>query len=95
MDSHVRRIRSKLYSMLQQHQAKISAQIETLLDSVCAGALPVADRLELQQLLDALCHASKVKTKPLAEKGEVDAAVAALRRFKADLKRCTDAQGMG
>ena len=34
MDSQVRRSRSNLYSMLQQHQAEISAQIETRLESV-------------------------------------------------------------
>ena len=78
--------------MHQQHQVKISAQLEELLESVCAGALPVADRLELRRLADALCHASKVTDKPLAEKSRVDAAVAALKRFKANLKRRTDAR---
>jgi len=92
MDSHVRRSRSNLYSMLQQHQAKISAQIETRLESVCAGPLPVADRLELRRLVDALCHASKVTDEPPPNTGRVDAAVAALKRFKANLKRRTDAK---
>ena len=60
MESHVRRSHSKLYSMHQQHQVKILVQLERLLDSVCAGPLPVADRLELRWLLDGLCHASSV-----------------------------------
>ena len=78
--------------MLQQHQAKISAQLETFLVSVCTGSLPVADRLELRRLADALCHASKVTDKPLDEKSRVDKAVAALKRFKANLKRRSDAR---
>ena len=61
--------------MLQQHQAEISAQLEELLDSVCAGPLPVADRLELRRLADALCHASKVTDEPPTNTGRVDAAV--------------------
>jgi len=92
MDSHVRRGRSKLYSMLQQHQAEISTQIETRLESVCDGSLPIADRLELRRLVDALCHASKVTGEPLPNTGRVDAAVAALKRFKANLKRRSDAR---
>ena len=42
--------------------------------------------------MDALCHASKVTDKPLAEKDQFDAAVAALKRFKANLKRRSDAR---
>ena len=56
-----------------------------------AGPLPVADRLELRRLVDALCHEPPVTDNPLAEKGKVDAAVAALKRFKANLKHRTDA----
>ena len=78
--------------MLKQHQAEISAQLEELLDSVCAGPLPVADRLKLGRLADALCHASKVTDKPLDEKSRVATAVAALKRFKANLKRRSDAR---
>ena len=78
--------------MLQQHQGKISAQLETLLDSVCAGPLPVADRLELRRLMDALCHASKVTDEPPPNTSRVDEAVAALKRFKANLKRRSDAR---
>ena len=78
--------------MLKQHQAEISAQLEELLDSVCAGPLPVADRLKLRRLSDALCHASKVTDKPLDEKSRVDTAVAALKRFKANLNRRSDAR---
>ena len=65
---------------------------ETLLESVCVGSLPVVDRLELRRLSDALCNASKVTDKTLDEKSWVDAAVAALKRFKANLKRRTDAR---
>ena len=92
MDSHVCRARSKLYSMLQQHQGKISTQLEELLESVCAGPLPVANRLELRRLADALCHASKVTGEPLTSTSRVDAAVAAIKRFKANLKRRSDAR---
>ena len=62
------------------------------MDSVCPGPLPVADRLELRRLVDALCNASKVTDKPLGEKSRVNAAVTALKRFKANLKRRTDAR---
>ena len=78
MDSHVGHSRSNLYSMLQQHQAEISAQLETFLVSVCTGSLPVADRLELRRLADALCYASSVTDKPLPNTSGVDEAVAAL-----------------
>ena len=66
--------------------------IETLLDPVCAGPLPVADRLELRRLADALCHASKVTDEPPPNTSRADAAIAALKRFKANLKRRTDAR---
>ena len=66
--------------MNQQHQAEISTQIETLLDSICAGPLPVAGRLELRRLADALCHASKVMNEPLPNTTRLDAAVAALKQ---------------
>ena len=92
MESQVRRSRSKLYLMHQQHQAEISAQIETRLESVCTGPLPVADRLELRRLADALCHASKVTDEPLPNTTRVDAAVASLKRFQANLKRRTNAR---
>ena len=78
--------------MLKQHQAEISTQLEELLESVCAGPLPVADRLELRRLADALCHASKVTDEPPPNTGRVDAAVAALKRFQANLKRRTAAR---
>ena len=78
--------------MHQLHQAKIHVKLERLLDSVCTGALPVADRLELRRLVDALCHASKVKGEPSPNTSRVDAAVTALKQFKANLKRRTDAR---
>ena len=78
--------------MPQQQQAEISAQLEELLDSVCTGPLPVANRLELRRLVDALCHASKVTGEHLPNMSRVDAAVVALKRFKANLKRRTNAR---
>ena len=62
------------------------------MDSVCTGPLPVADRLELRRLVDALCHASKVTDEPPPTTSRVDAAVAALKRLKANLKRRSDAR---
>ena len=78
--------------MLKQHQAEVSAQLEELLDSVCTGPLPVADRLELRRLVDTLCHASSMTDEPLPNTSRVDTADAALKRFKANLKRRTDAR---
>ena len=78
--------------MHQQHQAEISTQIEALLDSICTSPLPIADRLELRRLADALCHASRVTNNPENISDRVDAAVTALKRFKANLKRRTDAR---
>ena len=62
------------------------------MESVCTGPLPVADRLELRRLVDALCHASRVTDKPSPNTSSVDTAVAAMNRFKANLKRRTDAR---
>ena len=76
--------------MHQQHQDKISAQIETLLETVRAEPLPITDRLELRRLADALCHASKVTDEAPPNTSRVDEAVAALKRFKANLKRRSD-----
>ena len=78
--------------MCKQGNAKTLSQLETVLDSICAGPLPVAYSLELRRLVDALCHASKVTDKPLDEKSRVDAAGRALKRFKANLKRRSDAR---
>ena len=66
------------------------SKLETLLDSVCAGPSHIADRLELRRLVDALCHASTVTDEPLPNTTRVDAAVRALTRLKANLKRRTD-----
>ena len=63
-----------------------------MLEAGRAGPLPVADRLELRRLADALCHASKVTDEPPPNTSRVDEAVAALKRFKANLKRRTDAR---
>ena len=63
-----------------------------MLDGGRAGPLPVADRLELRRLADALCHASAVTDKPFPNTSGVDAAVTVLTRFKANLKRRTDAR---
>ena len=78
--------------MQRPHQAKVMAQLEELFESVCAGPLPIGDRLELRRLVDALCHASKVTDEPPPNTSRVDAAVAALKRFKANLKRRSDAR---
>ena len=82
----------RLYNLCREHQAEISAQLEEILDTVCTGPLPVADRLELLRLVDALCHASKVTDEPPPNTSRVDEVVAALKRFKANLKRRTDAR---
>ncbi len=81
-----------MYSLPQQLHTKTLSQLETLLDSIYAGPLPVAGRLELRRLADALCHASRVTDEPLPNTTRLDAAVAALKRFKANLKRRTDAR---
>jgi len=61
------------------------SQPEALLDPACTAPLPVAARLHLRRLVDALCHASKATDKPSAEKSRVATAVTALSRFKANL----------
>ena len=74
------------------HQTKILSQLETLFGSTFAGAMPVDERLELRRLVDALCHASSMTDEPLPNTSRVDTAVAALKRFKANLKRRTYAR---
>jgi hypothetical protein len=71
------------------HQTKILSQLETLFGSTFAGAMPVDERLELRRLVDTLCHASSMTDEPLPNSSRVDTAVA---RFKANLKRRTDAR---
>ena len=63
-----------------------------MLEAGRAGPLPVAHRLELRWLVDALSHASKVTDKKLNEKSQVDAAVRALKRFEISLKRRIDSK---
>ncbi len=63
-----------------------------MLEAGRGSPLPVGDRLELRRLVDALCHASKVTGEHLPNTGRVDAAVAALKRLRANLKRRTDAR---
>ena len=53
--------------------------------------MPAADRLELQRLAYALCHALKVTDNPENITDRVDMAVAALKQLKANLKRHADA----
>ena len=66
---------------IPSHQSEKLSQLQTLLkletlsESVCAGPLPVADRLKLRRLVDALCHASKVTDEPLPNASRVDAAI--------------------
>ena len=78
--------------VVSSHQSEKLSQLQTMLKAGCAGPLPVADRLELRRLVGALCHASKATGEPLHNTGRADAAVAALKRLRANLKRCTDAR---
>ena len=78
--------------VVSAHQSEKLSQLQSMLEAGRAGPLPVADRLELRRLVDALCHASKVTGEHLPNMGRVDAAVAALKRFKANLKRRADAR---
>ena len=78
--------------VVSSHQLEKLSQLQTMLEAGRAGPLPVADCLELRRLVDALCHASKVTGEPLPNTNRVDAAVAAMKRFKANLKRRTDAR---
>ena len=78
--------------VVSSHQSEKLSQLQSMLEAGRAGPLPVADRLELRRLVDALCHASKVTYEPPPSTSRVDAAVAALTRFKANLKRRTDAR---
>ena len=63
-----------------------------MLEAGRGSPLPVADCLELRRLVYALCHASKVTGEHLPNMSRVDAAVAALKRFEANLKRRTNAR---
>ncbi len=78
--------------VVSAHQSEKLSQLQSMLEAGRAGPLPVADSLELRRLVDALCHASKVTGEHLPNTGRVDAAVAALKRFKANLKRRSDAR---
>ena len=78
--------------MHSQHQTKTLSQLETLFESICAGPMPIADRLQLRQLMDDLCHSLAEKDKPFLDTSGVDETVKALKRFKANLKRRTDAR---
>ena len=62
--------------VVSSHQSEKFIQLQTMLEAGSAGPLPVADRLELKRLVDALCHASKATGEPLHNTGRVDAAVA-------------------
>ena len=80
--------------VVSSHQSEKLSQLQTMIEAGRADPLPVAERLELQRLVGALCHEPPVTDNPLAKKGKVDAAVAAMKRFKANLKR-QQMQGMG
>jgi hypothetical protein len=58
------------------NQSEKLSQLQTMLEAGRASPLPVADRLELRRLVDALCHASSVMDEPLPNTSRVDAAVA-------------------
>ena len=74
--------------VVSYHQSEKLSQLQTMLEAGRAGPLPVADRLELRRLVDALCHASKVTVELLHDTGRMDAA----KRLRANLKRRTDAR---
>ena len=78
--------------VVSYHQSEKLSQLQTMLEAGRAGPLPVADRSELRRLVDALCHASKVTDEPLPNTSRVDAEVSALKRFKANLKRRSEAR---
>ena len=80
--------------VVSSHQSEKLSQLQIMLEAGRAGPLPVADRLELRRLVDALCHASKVTVEPLHNTGRVDAAVAALKRLRANLS-AAQMQGPG
>ena len=56
--------------VVSSHQSEKLSQLQTMLEAGRAGPLPVADRLELRRLVDALCHASKATVEPLLTKLE-------------------------
>ena len=78
--------------VVSSHQSEKLSQLQSMLEAGRGSPLPIGDRLELRRLVDALCHASKVTDEPPPNTRRVDAAVAALKRFKANLKRRSDAR---
>ena len=56
--------------VVSSHQSEKLSQLQTMIKAGRAGPLPVADRLELRRLVDALCHEPPVTDNPLAEKGQ-------------------------
>ena len=80
--------------IIPSHQSEKLSQLQNMLEAGRADPLPITDHLELRRLVEALCHASKVTDKPLDEKSRVDAAARALKRYKDNLKRRTEA-GVG
>ena len=56
--------------VVSSHQSEKLIQLQTMLEAGRAGPLPVADRLELRRLVDALWHASKATVEPLLTKLE-------------------------
>lgn len=80
------------YSMHQQRQAELLSQLATLLESINAGNLPVTESLKLRHLVDCLCHPSAERERAFLDTSGVDETVKALKRFKANLKRRSDAR---
>ena len=78
--------------MHPQHQTKTLSQLETLFESICAGPMPVDERLKLRRLMDYLCHSLGQRDKPFLDTSRIDAAVQSLSRFKANLQRRPDAR---
>ena len=78
--------------IIPSHQSEKLSQLQTMLGAGRAGPFPVADRLELRRLVDALCHASTAMDNLENTADSINTAVAALKRFKANLKRRSDAR---
>ena len=78
--------------IITSHQSDKLSQLQNTPEAGRASPLLVTDRLELRRLADALFHAWRVTDSPEKITDGVDMAVAALKRFKANLRRRIDAR---
>ena len=78
--------------MHQQGQAELLSQIATLLESIYNEILPVTESLQLRHLVDCLCHPSAKRERSFRDTSGIDEKVKALKCFKANLKRRSDAR---